>query len=110
MIEADLPNPLLLSFNTDGLPVHKSTKYEFWPILAKVHKFNMMPIIAAIYQGQSKPPVNDFLADFAEEMLLLIENGIIINGIHFVIGIWNFICDSPARAHLKGNNFKILFY
>lgn len=86
----------------DGLPIHKSSRYEFWPILATIHEIAISPLIVAIFYGQSKPPVNDFLNDFVNEMKHLIENGIDLNGKHFAIGIGNFVCDSPARAFIKG--------
>ncbi|XP_065667973.1 uncharacterized protein LOC136088218 [Hydra vulgaris] len=75
---SDSPN---LQINVDGIPLYRSSKKQFWPILSTVNQSS--PTIVALYQGDSKPSsVNEFLKDFIEEFKLI-------------------VCDAPARAFLK---------
>lgn len=54
-----------LDFNVDGIPIHKSTKESFWPILCRVSNFPQEhPFVVAIYSGSSKPPLEFFLKIF----------------------------------------------
>lgn len=95
-----------LNFNFDGLPIHKSSKQEFWPILCNIFEIpEQDPFIIGIYYGSGKPKdLDDYLKDFVAEMLLILENGIHIEQLQktIKINIRCFICDSPARAFIKG--------
>ena len=42
-----------LTVNIDGLPIHKSSSREFWPILCTFD--NCTPSIVALYFGRGKP-------------------------------------------------------
>lgn len=56
-----------------------------------------------IWCGEGKPTaVNEFLGPFVNELLDLIREGITIDDRHFQIVVRAFICDSPARAFIKG--------
>lgn len=60
-------------------------------------------MVIAIWCGVQKPNnLNEYLSPFVEELNTLLENGIIINGQHIYIAVRCFICDSPARAFMKG--------
>lgn len=64
---------------------------------------NIQPIVIAIWCGKQKPEeLNEFLSPFVIELKSLLTNGVMVNGYHIHIGIRSFICDSPARAFLKG--------
>lgn len=92
-----------LDFNIDGLPIHNSSKSQFWPILCDVVGHNFRPLIIAIYEGKSKAPdVEEYLQPFVNELKNIIENGIHINGHKLSVKCRAFICDSPARAYIKG--------
>lgn len=93
-----------ININIDGLPIYKSSKLEFWPIIFNVHEQpNLEPMIIGIYHGKGKPEnLTEFFSPFIEEMNNVIENGITINNYKLTIKIRCFICDSPARAYLKG--------
>lgn len=92
-----------LSFNVDGLPIHKSSKYEFWPILAKIEEIpKLSPLILAIYFGKCKPDLKSFFQDFVEDVMTSIRNGIRVGDHLIKIKIRCFICDTPARAFIKG--------
>lgn len=96
---------ILLQVNVDGVPLFKSSKKQFWPILCKVF-FDpdiYAPFPVAIYSGNAKPMSADkYLHDFVEELNQLFAEGIIMNGHRFDVKIHSFICDTPARSFLKG--------
>ena len=86
----------------DGVPLFKSSQQEFWPILVSVE--NLVDVfIVAIFYGNSKPnPLNDFLADFINEVEILKNDGLVITANKTItVSIKCFVCDAPARAFLK---------
>lgn len=93
-----------ININIDGLPIHKSSKFQLWPILCNVHSFsNLKPMPVGIFFGKSKPTnVNDFLTPFVNELIPILQNGCTVNGHKIKTKIRCFICDSPARAFVKG--------
>lgn len=93
-----------LNFNIDGLPLFKSSLDTLWPILFNIHEFpGIAPMAIGIFNGISKPHlVTPFLQPFVAELNKIISDGIIINGHQLTIKIRCFICDSPARAFIKG--------
>lgn len=100
------PVTLVLKFNIDGLPISKSSKYQFWPILMLVENFTQMhPMVVAIYYGDTKPPLTEFFEQFVEETNTLVKQGIKRNDIPISLHIKCFICDSPARSFIKGKCF-----
>ncbi|KAL0153062.1 hypothetical protein M9458_051661, partial [Cirrhinus mrigala] len=48
-----LPGQVELCFNVDGVPLFKSSKMCFWPILGQIQ--NSQPFIVALFYGSSKP-------------------------------------------------------
>lgn len=97
-----------LSFNIDGLPVYKSSKEEFWPILARIDNMpKIKPMVIGIYSGVGKPPCNDFLMQFVDELNDCIQNGIVVNECSIAVKILCFICDTPARSFAKGKIHSI---
>lgn len=61
-------------------------------------------MVASIYFGHGKPPLDSFLFPFVDELNQLIEEGLYINGYSVVVTIKCFVCDSPARSFIKGKN------
>lgn len=60
-------------------------------------------MIIGIYHGKVKPKrVEEFLKPFVDEALPILNAGVIINDHKLSIKIRAFICDSPARAFIKG--------
>lgn len=95
---------IALNFNIDGLPIHNSSKMQLWPILFSIHDWNIEPMIIGIYCGETIPPTpNEFLTPFVDELLTILNNGIIINGYKINIRIRCFIYNTPARFFIKGN-------
>lgn len=101
-----LKNPLTISINIniDGLPIYKSSMKNFWPILFNIQEFpDIKPLIIGIFYGTSKPKdASEYLNPFVEELLKLLESGLEIGGHQVLIQIRCFICDTPARAFIKG--------
>ena len=94
-----------LVFNVDGLPPFKSSPIEFWPILTRVENmFNLQPMVVAIYCGEKKPPLQEFLRQFVDELNHIIKYGLSINGHKIEVKIKYFVCDTPARNFIKGNS------
>lgn len=107
-------NPPLLSIsvNMDGLPISKSSRLSFWPILGMCDQLNNThPFVIALYEGNSKPSVaNDFMENFVNEAKSLEQNGLVIDGSHYQFRISSIILDSPAKCLMKNtvqyNSFK----
>lgn len=73
-------------FNTDGIPLYSSSKVKLWPVFLAVNEFPVAirfsrekMILAGIWQGKSKPPFNNYMCAFGEEMCKLYDNGFTIN-------------------------------
>lgn len=96
-----------LNINVDGLPIYKSSRNEFWPILCNIQEMlHIKPIVVGIYSGPGKPADKAYLQAFVDEAKQLLAEGIFVkvNGEtrYIQIKIRCFICDSPARAFIKG--------
>lgn len=92
-----------LLINVDGMSLFNSTASEVWPIAFAIYGMpNVKPMFAAIYYGNGKPPLELFLREFINEMNYLIQEGIIIKEKKLRVKIKCFVCDTPARAYLKG--------
>ncbi|KAL4716746.1 hypothetical protein ACJJTC_001902 [Scirpophaga incertulas] len=74
----DVPDFVSFIINFDGLPIFKSSKKEFWPILCAIHEYpDLHPFVIGIYYGNGKPKNLDiYLEDFVKEMRRLLEDGI----------------------------------
>lgn len=93
---------LKLQLNFDGLPLHKSTNMQLWPILGKIQELHKKPFIIGIFAGTSKPTsLSEYLKDLVTEVKSL-RSGFIFNGKQFFLQIGTVICDAPARAYIKG--------
>lgn len=91
-----------ININIDGLPLTKSSKSQFYPILGEVYPRIFKPFVIGVYHGYSKPvDPNVFLNDFIEEYILLNEKEFEFNEIQFTVAIRCVICDSPARSFVK---------
>lgn len=100
-IDADVT--VSLCFNMDGLPIFNSSAFQFWPILANVFEFpNIRPFAVAVWSGEGKPLMNGYLRDFVNKLKSILTNGVKIGNNMIRIKIKAFICDTPARAFIKG--------
>lgn len=87
-----------IAINIDGLPLSKSSKQQFWPILGSILPYSNVFAIG-IYYGHEKPEdINNFLKDFVNEATEMCKNGIYFNGRNIRCRIKALICDTPAKA------------
>lgn len=100
------PNHISININIDGLPLHRSSKDEFWPLLFNIYQMpELQPMIIGIYWGKGKPSnLSEYLAQFVEEMNEIYREGITVDNQLRTVKIRSFICDSPARAFIKGKS------
>lgn len=98
------PLAIEININIDGLPIYKSSNDQFWPILFNIHRMpHISPMIIGLFHGKNKPSkIEEFLAPFVDEIEPILRNGVLINGHKLSVRIRTFICDSPARAFIKG--------
>ncbi|CAI6377285.1 unnamed protein product [Macrosiphum euphorbiae] len=72
-----LEQELKLVIGIDGLPIHKSSSLQFWPILAYIRPKSDLVFPVGLYCGNQKPSdSNDYLKDFVDEAKYLVLNGI----------------------------------
>lgn len=104
-----------LSFNCDGVPVFKSSKFSIWPLLCSVNELppeerDKHVLLCALWFGSSKPTMTSFLKPFVEECKSLSKTGLswhdpsdksIKNAKVYVLCA---TCDAVARPLLQ--NFK----
>lgn len=89
-----------LIVSTDGAPIGISSGTEIWPILCSDELLPKVQVIG-IYYGQKKPvDSNTFLEAFVNEIIPLINIGIIYNETHYKIRLHAVICDAPAKAFI----------
>lgn len=70
-----------ININIDGIPIHKSSKFQFWPILFNIYEMpNIPPMPIGIYIGTTKPlNITEYLSPFVDEYLNLVQNGCLVN-------------------------------
>lgn len=91
-----------IDINTDGLPLFRSSKKKFWPILRHLVGTKNEPFVIAIYFGNSDPNnVQEFLQYFVNEADNLITNGYIRNERTYDFLIRHYILDAPAKELIK---------
>lgn len=93
-----------LDINIDGLPLFRSSSKCFWPILARVYgQDSIAPMPVGIFYGLAKPKNPDvYIRPFVDELKGILVNGLTINGHKLTVTLRCFICDTPARAMIKG--------
>lgn len=60
------------------------------------------PFAVAIWCGEGKAILNEYLADYVTELKSLLTTGIIINNHKLQVRIKSIICDTLARSYVKG--------
>lgn len=97
------PVTISLTLNIDGLPIYKSSKIEFWPILFNIAEMpQVSAMVIGIFCGKAKTSdIDSFLTPFVDEINEIMANGVYVNSNKITVGIRCFVCDSPARAFVK---------
>lgn len=96
-------NLVQLNINVDGLPISKSSGSQFWPILAAIEEIDIYtsPFIIGIYHGMLKPKnANEFLTEFVNEYIQLLETGITVCDKKFQVILNAILCDTPAKSFI----------
>ncbi|XP_061503813.1 uncharacterized protein LOC133391753 [Anopheles gambiae] len=93
-----------INISIDGLPLHKSSSTQLWPILANIHELPDFPVMTvAIFCGPKKPGnLDEFLGPLITELNSLMANGVFVKSRKIGVKIRAIIADSPARAFIKG--------
>ncbi|XP_011858724.1 PREDICTED: uncharacterized protein LOC105556248 isoform X2 [Vollenhovia emeryi] len=92
-----------LLFNIDGMSPFNSSLYQFWPISFIVEDMPQLQVmVAAVYYGESKPPLQLYLKQFVHELNEILRDGLIINMQKITVGVKCFVCDTQARSYIKG--------
>lgn len=77
---------------------------NFYILFTNKKVTNFDTYLHIIYFIAAKPSsLTDYLNEFVEEMNALYDEGIVIDGQKIAVTIRAFVCDTPARAYLKGN-------
>lgn len=100
------PNYISVKVGIDGLPISKSSSSQIWPILCmfksdKNMTYDTQVYPVGAYHGNEKPFCsNDFLKDFIEEVVPLIDEGFVddISNTTIQIQVVAIICDAPAKS------------
>ncbi|XP_050434163.1 uncharacterized protein LOC126841626 [Adelges cooleyi] len=100
-----IPNNILkIGINIDGLPLAKSSKSQFYPILISILNIKQRPnlvIPIGIFHGNTKPGnVEEFFNPFVTDLLMCINNGIQVNDNLYRLEVIHVACDAPAKAFL----------
>lgn len=100
-IKVSLPQSLTLNLSMDGLPICKSSKGSFWPILGKFKEIPaMVPFVIGLYFHESSKPLNPgrYLEDLINELKDLSNN--LFRGTLVKVG--TFVFDAVASAFIRG--------
>ena len=70
---------------------------ELWPILIQFGNFD--PVTVALYGGHKKPPIEKFLKDFVNEIILLASNPLVFNNNTYFVYLFAITCDAPVSLY-----------
>jgi len=93
---------IIIDINIDGLPLFKSSKAKFWPILSYLTMTKNASFIIAIYFEKTDPQdLDTYLGQYVNEVEDLLNNGYVFNNRRYSFQIRHYICDAPARSFVK---------
>lgn len=100
---------VLLKLSADGLPLYKSSRIEFWPVLCEIlNGNNKEPFLVSCYCGYGKPKCPDqFFMPALNELLEFEDNPYVHHGVEYQLVLHVISCDAPARSYgkcIKGHN------
>ncbi|KAK3928352.1 Valine--tRNA ligase [Frankliniella fusca] len=95
-------NRITLDINMDGLPLFKSSKMKFFPILGSLVGTHNEPFVIALHFGVGEPTCGeDFLPDFVREVNYLQQHGYEYENTLYPFEIRHYIMDAIARQLVK---------
>ena len=99
----DFGDEITFQTNVDGLPLFKTSKPQFWPILGLMDKDpERKPFLIGLFHGTSQPKnAREFLSTFIDELRSLETTGIKHGEKNYKCSGSAFIFDTPARAFVK---------
>lgn len=97
-VDIQLIQHFKIGFGIDGIPISKSSKSNFWPILTRLNDYPaVLPV--AVFYGRGKPQcVEDYLMEFAEELQEILRNGMQHKDIHLNFSIGPLVFDAQAKC------------
>ena len=95
-----------LNCNVDGIPLFNDSRmFHAYPILLQLCPLPEKIICAGVYLSEEvsnkMPDINIFFQKFVSDLSVVCERGLEVNGRKISVKLNAFICDAPARAHLK---------
>jgi len=111
------PKNISLTWNTDGVPIFKSSKFSVWPFYCIINELSFMErtkrenmIFAGLWYGDSKPSMVTFLRPLGDTLSKLADDGILVQPAEltsepFVCKVLTIAgtCDLPAKALEHGD-------
>lgn len=102
-------NNISFTWNTDGFPIFKSSKFSIWPLYLQINELPYEQrikkenvILAGIWFGKHKPRPNLFLCSFRESLKKLYKGVIFITNLKEKIKVRGLIicgtCDLQAKS------------
>nr|CAI5848991.1 unnamed protein product [Callosobruchus analis] len=80
-----------------------SSNGQFWAITFIIDEFREIPpLVAAIFYGGGKPPLESYFQKFVEELNKVIRTRAKVNNDFVGVKIKFFVCDTQARSFIKG--------
>ncbi|CAG7668768.1 unnamed protein product [Allacma fusca] len=99
----DPPVEMKIQLGIDGIPVHRSTNTQMWPILVRSVDRTSSVETVGLYCGKSKPEsASVYLSQLVEELKVLLDVGFSFKNCQLKVTLNAFICDAPARAFISG--------
>ncbi|XP_077561437.1 uncharacterized protein LOC144177729 [Haemaphysalis longicornis] len=97
-----VPDPVIIHINVDGLPLTKSTRDQFWPILCHVANCEgSEPFPVGVYYGQAKAlEANVFLEAFVTDLNTVLQKGELLGNSRVKVQLGAIICDAPAKSYI----------
>lgn len=111
-IKSRCQNQLIsLTVGIDGLPVNRSNKKQFWPILGVVDQaLCATPFVIGLFYGYSKPTDCRYLEPFIADCKVLEQAGICVKNVKYSFRVSRILADAPARSFLKGIKGHTSYY
>ena len=101
---SDVQSTLLVKISCDGIPLHKSSSKQFWPLLVQFLDEMKSPsdvYVICVFYGDCKPTnIHDYLKNLITDLQEM-QNGYKFLERTYFLKVSCFICEAPARLFLK---------